>query len=348
MSRITVSVNGRSLQEYGSWQSLKYSHGWPYGSLRASWQMRDGIRHPGLALGALVVLYLSGIPIWRGLLLEPGRDGAMEAVGLWEEAKGAMSLTATGAATAEPRDAVVQAINRGTLRWSTPVPDIYPGAAAQQMDAPYPLQRLTELLDHVTENTGTRWAVDSFTGRLVVAADSTTPKWIVPHLVAGSGLTPASDSVATHLLGEYIDGPGSRKQTPAVASPDYTAGAPRIEAHVSLISKGFITQAQAIGYLTAMYGNGVGRAGWADGLLLSRGDVFTAGGQTVDPAAVIAGPDCVLRLDGVWDDRSTSAQTAYTSIVGALTEYDEDADTVQVTPVGKETRTLKETPLWLS
>lgn len=348
MKRAVPFINGRPLQQVGSWEGMKYSYGWPFGSLAASWQMRDQIRHPLLHLGALVTLYLGGVPIWRGMLLEPGRDGRMTAVGLWEEAKGAVTLTAAGATTAEPRDATVQAIARGALRWAGPVPDIYPGAAAQQVDAPYPAQMLSALLDTTTSANGTRWAIHPFSGRLITAADPTAPSWRVPHLVAGSGLTPADDSTATHLIGEYLDGPGSLKVTPAVVSPDYIQGAPRIEKHVDLTDKGYITQAKAITFLTGMYGQGVGKVGWADGLQLRRGDVLKIGGNVADPAAVAVSvaTGTMLRLDGVWDDRAAAGPTGFTDIVASEAEYDETTDTVQVKPVGLQARTLKEAMTW--
>ncbi|WP_210651350.1 hypothetical protein [Nocardioides sp. SYSU D00065] len=350
MRRIVPFVGGRPLMEVGAWESVKYSHGWPYGSLRASWQMRDRIRHPRLTAGAVVDLKLGGVTVWRGELLEPGRDGAMQCVGAWERAKGAVTLAANGSTTSEPRDAVSQAVARGVLRWATPIPQIYAGTAAQQMDAPYPAQTVAALLDYVTQKNGTRWTVDSYTGLLVVAPDPTTPEWRVPHLVAGAGLTPADDSTVTHLIGEYITGPGQRAVTPPVVSPDYIAGTPPVEKHVGdeLIGKGFLTEAQAVAYLQGMFGQAVGKVGWADGLALRRGDVLTMRGTVADPAMVVAGPDCMLRLDGVWDDRAAGGPAAATDIVAATTEYDEDTDSVQVTPVGKQARTVKELATWLT
>lgn len=347
MGRIAISVDGRPLNMVGAWDGLKASWGWPYGSLMASWQMSARVRHPHLFTGALVVLSLGGVPIWRGFLLEPGRDGAMSAQGLYAEGNGALCLTSTGSTTSEPRDAVTQAIARGALRWPSLLPEIYPGAAAQQMDAPYPAQMVTALLDHVSEKNGTKWALDPIDGRLVVAANPTTPQWRVVTL-AGAGLTPADDSTATHLIAEYIDAPGSRKMTPPVASPDYIAGAPRIEQHVDLIDKGFLTQTQATAYLTAMLGAGVGRVGWADNLTLARGDVLTMGGTTADLALVAASAatGTMLRLDGVWDERAPAADGG-TNITAEEAEYDEDADTVTVKPVGKQARTIREVPLWL-
>lgn len=345
MKRIIPFVNGRPLAEVDAWEQVKYSHGAAYGSLRASWQMNDGIRHRNLFWGASVVLVLGGCPIWRGFLNEPGRDGAMTALGLWEQGKGCMCLTSAGATTADPRDAVAQGINRSTLRWSLPVPDFYSGAAAQQMDAPYPAQSVVALADRVADEQGTRWRIDSFTGAAVTATDPTTPTWVVPDKFAGHGLTPASDSVATHLIAEYITGPGQRAITnPAEVSPDYVAGSPRVERLVPLIDKGFITDTQARGYLQAMFGKSVGKVGWADGFVLGRGEVITTGGGVLDPAGVIAGT--MGRLNGVWDDRSPNP-LGYTDIIASETEYDEDADTVQIKPVGLEARTLGEAMTWL-
>lgn len=346
MGRIIPWVNGRPITEIGTWEGVKYSHGAAYGPLRASWQMADRLRHHNLYWGASVVLVLGGVPIWRGFLNEPGRDGAMSALGLWEEGKGAQCLDASGANTAEPRDAVARAIARGVLHWSSPVPDFYPGAAAQQMPAPYPAQNVVTLLAKVAEEQGTRWLIDSYTGAPITRTDPTEPTWLVPALVAGEGLTPASDSVATHLVGIYLVSPGVfADPPPVVVSPDYVAGSPIVEQQVSLVHKGFITDTQARAYLTNMFGEGVGKVGWADGLKLGRGDVLTMGGQVLDPAMVIAGS--MGRLAGVWDDRAPNP-LASTDIVADETEYDEDADTVQVKPVGLERRTLKEQMTWLA
>lgn len=344
MSRIVVWVNGRPLAEVGAWESVKYSHGWPYGPLRASWQMADGVRHPNLFWGASVVLALGGIPVWRGLLNEPGRDGAMTALGLWEQGKGALCLNVGGSTTADPRDAVAQGITRGRLRWASPVPDFYVGAAAQQMDAPFPAQSIVALLDRVTDEQGSRWLIDSFTGAPITATDPTTPTWVVPAQVAGQGLTPADDGVATHLVGEYVTGPGQRAVIP-VASPDYIVGAPSVEQYVNLIDKGFINSTQAVGYLTNMFGKSIGKVGWADGLLLSRGSITTMGGNDLDPTAVVAGT--MGRLNGVWDDRNANPFAA-TDIIAGETEYDEDADTVQVKPVGLARRTIGEVMTWIA
>lgn len=346
MQRIVIYVNGRPLAAVGPWAGVKYSHGWPFGPLRASWQMNP-VRDYNLFSGAQVLLMLGGIPIWRGFLNEPGRDGSMSALGLWELAKGAQCFNASGAATAEPRDAFTQARSRGALPgWADTVPDVYPGGAAQQMDAPYPAQSLAALLDYVTEQQGTRWAIDPYSGALITAADPTTPTWLVPHQVAGRGLTPADDDLATHLYAEYLTGPGQIAVTsPAVVSPDYIANTPRVERLVPLIDKGFITDATARTYLTNMFGKGVGKVGWADGLVLDRGDVLTLGGDVLDPALLIAGPTCMGRLAGIWDDRAATP-FGNTDIVAAETEYDEANDQVQVKPVGMQPRTIKEAETW--
>lgn len=341
--RHDIYVNGRPVGEVGATVGLKFSHGRSYGPLRASWRM-DPVRHPNLFWGASVLIMLGGCPVWWGFLNEPGRDGAMSALGLWEQGKGAQCLDATFATTAEPRDAVAQAIARGRLRWSSPVPNIYAGGAAQQMDAPYPLQSIVALLDRVAGEQGVSWFIDSFTGALATASNPTAPTWLVPALVAGQGLTPADDDVATHLVAEYLDAPGSRKPAGPVASPDYIPGAPSVEQRVDLIDKGFITAGQATAYMTNMFGQGVGSVGWADSLLLGWGDVLTMGGQPTEPSAVVAGS--MGRLAGVWDDRAASPATD-TDIVADETEFDEDANTVQVTPLGKAKRTLGEAMTWI-
>lgn len=325
-------VNGRWLSEVGSWSGLKFSHG-PHGALRASWQMREGIRHHNIRAGALVTLMQGGLPVWRGFLNEPGRDGAMSGLGLWEEAKGAAALDGTNNPTSEPRDAVGRAVLRGALRWGSRE-ELYPGEAKQWTDAPYPNQSVADLLDKVATDTGTRWFIDDYSAMLRTAPDPTVPKWMVPHAVAGSGLTPADDNVATHLIGSFFSAPG----TPGTAIRGAVGPSGlRIEQHVNLSDRGFITQAEAEAILDAMLGTGVGQIGWADGLSLGRGDLFTLGGSVASPS--LPRPGQMIRLAGVWDDRLASP-TGYTDVVIEETEYDEDGDRVQVKPKGLQARTL--------
>lgn len=328
---LSAKVGGRWLASIGAHGPITVEYG-RHGAEAASWEMNADLRHQLLRGNVSVDIYDGGTCVWPGTLVEPSSDGKYMARGLWHQAETTYALDGVGDMTSNPYDAIAWARDRGDLTWGSDW-TTFPYAA---WGSPTEPMRLSELLDAYTAEQGTRWYVAA-DKNVYHAADPTTPKWVVPHAVAGRGLTPAEDEFFTHLAGRYKDAGGVYRTT-IVGSADAAAVFGRRLELVDLADLGNTTSTRAIQVLTGMLLKSGARMGWGEGLELGYGQIATPGGT---PAALnqIASLQMV-RLNGTVDTSRPYLLRGYTDIVLDSVKYTDGAKTITLTPMGYAPRTL--------
>lgn len=328
---LTAKVDGMWLRTIGAHGPVTVEYG-EHGSEAASWDMDPNLRHPSLRGNKPVEIYDGGFCIWAGTLVEPGSTGQYAARGLWHQAETVHARGQLGGITSNPYDAVAWAIDRGDLTWSSPdlsLPYADWGAPTEPMV-------LSELLDAISAEQATRWYVGP--NRVVyLAADPTTPQWVVPHAVAGRGLTPAEDEFYTHFSGAYKNASGVYQPPAIVGSADAKAVFGQRTNMVDLSDLGNTTLARATAVLEGMLLKSGARMGWGEGLQLGYGQITTPGG-TAAPLEQIASLQMV-RLAGTVDTSRAYLTRAYTDIVLKGVSYTDGSGVITLTPMGYASRT---------
>ncbi|MBA2952105.1 hypothetical protein GON03_19000 [Nocardioides sp. MAH-18] len=303
-----------------------------HGSEAASWTMDPDFRHPLLRGNQLVQIYEAGLCVWIGTLLEPGSTGEYEAIGLWHQAETALAMDSSNVPTTVPDAAIAGAGARGEISWGGSV-----SAATWGGTSPDPKMKLAYLLDNYANENGLRWSVTP-NALIVMQADPTTPLWVVPHVVAGRGLTPADDEFATHLVGTYLSG-ASTYSTRTIGSAAAANAFGRKTKWVDLTPMGVITPARADSVLTGMFLLAGARMGWAEGLELSSTQLTNLGG-TRAPFVQVRSLQLV-RLAGTIDTSRANQMPAYTDIVIGGSRYTDGSDQITITPMGFADRSLE-------
>lgn len=327
---LTVRLAGQDLANLATHGPVTVEYG-PHGPETASWQMEPNYQHPLLRASQQVKVYDGGFCIWVGTLVQPGSSGDYEALGAWHQAESALALDAGGNPTTVPDAAIAGAYARGEITWSGTISSSVWGGTS-----PDPTLTLESLLDGFAAEQGIRWSV---TPGLTVTTkvDPTTPQWVVPHTVAGRGLTPADDEFCTHLVGTYLV-TATTYATRTIGSAAAANVFGRRTRWVDLTPMGVITAAGADSVLTGMFLLSGARMGWAEGLELSSTQITTPG-DTPAPLAQITSLQMV-RLAGTIDTSRANAMPAYTDIVLGTTRYTDGEDSISVTPIGYAPRNL--------
>lgn len=302
-----------------------------HGSEAASWEVPPTLRHPVLRGGSRVEVYDGGARIWVGTLIEPGSDGKCAARGIWHQAASAPALDLSGAHSTIADDVLDGAASRGDISWN---------AATSLSSTPFSEANgqlsIADILSGLASEVGMRWVV-SPDYVLSMVVDPTKPSWIVPHAVAGRGLTPAEDEFATHLVGTYLVSAGVIAAE-TVGSEDAAAVFGRRAVPVDLMPLGFITAARANSILTGMFLRAGARMGWAEGLELSHGQVTNPGGVAAPLAQIQAGQ--MVRLAGTVDTSRPYLISSSTDIVIAKSRYTDGSGRIILEPQGYAPRTL--------
>lgn len=332
-------IDGVWLSTIGAWDDLTYSHIWPRGSEEASWRMERLTHHPAISQGGgLFELYNGGDRIFRGRMAEPGGDGTFAANGSYAEAAGVLAVDGSANATNIPDTAIDAAIARGAITWTRPasLSAVSWGTAGEPM-------KLTDLLDRAMAGLGKRWWVDP-DGAVKASVDPTTPAFVVPHAVAGQGLTLAEDTYYSHLRSKHLEtGPVFKSVTVGDASAATRFGFK--EQIVDLTPMGIISAATATTELTNRLALTGARMGFAESLELGFGEFTTQGGTPVALTVPLAcGRDggLMVRLMGVTDRTRPVGNLPYTDIVIGRSRYADGASTVMLTPAAKAQRDLRE------
>lgn len=329
---LSVKVGGAWLSTIGAYSPVTVEYGL-HGSEAAFWEMSPTLRHPLLRGNRSVQVFDAGICIWGGTLIEPGSSGEYAAKGLWHQAEGTPAMNSSGDPTTWPNDSIAQAFTRGDITWSGTVAgtDGPWGSNTGELD-------LASLLSGYTAEQGTRWSVSPL-GVVSASADPTTPKWHVPHAVAGRGLTPAEDEFATHLVGRYLVSAGVFDYE-TVGSADAATAFGRRAVNVDLVPLGFINAARANTILTGMFLRAGARMGWAEGLDLAHGQITTPGGVAAALAQVQSLQ--MVRLCGTVDTSRANTMPVSTDLVMATSRYTDGSGRIQLTPLGYAPRNLRD------
>lgn len=338
MSRRTVTRP--EIRVGGFWLSSITPQGW--GQLRhatrknGAWQVSWTIpntrtwRHPALAYGARVELMLGPICLAAATLEEPDWDaGEFVALGACRDGETAVSITGAGATTTKPNTAIDAAIARGVVSWARV--GNFGTTAVGDIDSGGGLVTLQSVLDAWAQENDSNWAVDNQRNLIIAPTDETTIDWLI---VPGSGvLGSAAEERVDRIFVRYIDSTTHRRAT---VSYPATTPAGSVEKPVDITDRGSMTAAKATSIATGMWSDLQGRSGWTNGLTLKGGQVTTLGGVEADLALVKAGD--TARLLGVPDERGVAL---HTDVVIGDTEYDWEADEVQVNPEGMAARDVE-------
>lgn len=329
---LSVKIGGAWLSSLAAYGPVTVEFG-EHGSEAASWEMDSTFRHPLLRGSQTVQIYDGGFPIWSGRLVEPGSGGEFSALGAWRQAETALAMNTSNVPTTVPNDAIAGAVSRGEISWTGTV-----SAATWGGTNPDPKMTLATLLDGYADEAGLRWYVTP-ANTVTTQADPTTPQWLVPHAVAGRGLTPADDDFATHLVGTYLTGTSTYSSRTIGSASSATVFGRRTK-WVDLTPMGVISAARADSVLTGMFLLSGARMGWGEGLELSRSQITTMGG-TLAPLAQISSLQ-MIRLAGTIDTSRANLLSAYTDIVIGTSRYTDGSDEITLTPMGYAPRNLED------
>lgn len=331
-------IEGVWARQIAAFGEVEIEHAWPHGNESASWAFPPGTSHKALHAGASVEIFDGGLRVWKGILQEPGLDGAMKARGLWSEGLDALAIDSVARFTTNPDYAVNDGIARGALTWKTTRGGVQElPSAAISTDANVILS-VSGLLDAWAAKEGKRWGIDP-DGNLRHYADPTTPSWHVPHAAAGRGLTPADDDFATHLYGIYNIGGDERGLVTVGDADAQTAYGRRVERTVDLTNLGPIPASQATTALQNTLALAATRLRFADGLDLTHGQITTPGGAPAPLSQVRAGQ--VVRLHGVKDPRGVNGIRNYTDVLIGKSTFRTETQTLSIAPVNAAPRGLE-------
>lgn len=331
---ITAKVGGLWLGSIGAHGPFTVEYG-PHGFDSASWQMDENLRHPLLRGNVTVDVFDGGLRIGSCKMVEPTTAGQFSALGICHQAERNYALGQLEGITSIPFDAVQWAVNRGDIDWAGPDSSV-PFAAP--WGNPSEPMMLSDLLDGSAAELGMRWYVDVDKG-CYMAADPVVPSWIVPHAVAGRGLTPAEDEFYTHLTGRYLNSTGAFVSTTLGSQEAQDAFGRRVKL-VDLSDLGNTTQSRANQVLSGMLLKSGARMGWGEGLELGYGQITTPGGMPA-PLNQIRSRQMV-RLAGTIDTSRPAQVRAYTDIVLDRVRYTDGAQTISLTPFGYAARNFDE------
>lgn len=332
---LTVKVAGVWLESLAAHGPVTVEYG-RHGSELASWEMSSTFTHPVLRGNALVEIFDGGVCVWCGTLVEPNDDGSFSARGIWRQAEGLYPVDYLGNLTTNIDAALYGSIiQRPELPgWTQPVSINNADWASE----PNSDMRLTDLFDKFADENALEWWVTPERAILFGVAP-TTPKWVVPHAVAGKGLVPSEDEFFTHLIGRYTDAVGDWK-TVTVGSSEAAAIFGRRTKMVELGDLGNTDATRATNVLVGLLLKSGARMGWGEGLELGYGQITTPGG-TPAPLNQITSLQMV-RLEGVVDSSRPYIFKAYTDIVLESVKYTDGARTISMTPIGYAPRNFED------
>lgn len=334
MSGEEVWVGGRPLATIAGYGELEWSHAADGGCKAASWRMSLPLTysHPALGRGSLVQIKTGPANLWAGKITEPDVDDdwTIHAVGLSELSRDFLAEDAAGDTTSKPDTAIDEAISRG-LEWTRPVS--LSNSAFAGSDPTEGINYVGDLLDAWADATGKRWGVNA-DGQVYAAADPTIPTW---YLTPDSGrLGLADDEYASDLHVRYLASGGY--ETVVVSSAPAVAQRGRREFPVDATALGLLTGVQAALVGNALLDKGKARLGYTNGTEVTRYQLTTPGG-TPAPLSFVKGGE-LIRMHGVTNEQGQPLP--YLDWVIGESNYQAEAETITLTPVGLVDRTLSD------
>jgi hypothetical protein len=289
-------------------------------------------RHHALVPGALVEVKIGPEIVAVGALTEPDwESGDMVAGGASREAEGAISFNASGETTTKPNPAIDQAISRGVLNWTRK--DDFGSAAIGATDTNADLKSVARLLDAWAEDDDNpNWRVDRRRVLHAVEDDENDADWLI---TPGAGeMGAADDERIDRMFVRYLVSGGGG----TLATASYPAASPAggIERGADITNRGELTSTVATRIAKGVWRRMQGRSGWTNGISVNRSQVTSKGGVAANLALIKAGDS--MRLLGVPDPRGLGHQI---DVVIGETDYDWEAGTIQLNPVGLAARTFE-------
>lgn len=304
---------------------------YPYGCWELSFRMnlKPGTRTSVLSSGRVVEAWLGGVRIWGGLMAQADWDeGVFVAQGYNRQSESAPAVNATWQATSDLDDAIYQAALSATVHWMG-----YAKTApyAQQLPAPTQVNHLGASLDQWANLNNVRWGVDA--DRLFkIYTDPTTPSHFIDSSVADLGVS--SESQATDVVVEYYSAQsGDVKRYRASGR---TTGARSVRL-VNLMELDYINDSVAQTHANNLLKLAGTETAFTGSITVTRGQVTNEGGTAVGPALIL--PGRMYRHQGMRDPRNGALSTDF---IAGETVWDEDAGTVDITPLGAEKNDLSE------
>lgn len=325
---LEVTVDGAWLSLHCQWGDPRISSAWPGGCANASWTAQ-GIPSRLTRAGLDVAVKYAGQTVWAGVLAEPDTaDGQMSAVGLFTLGQDFAALDSDGNATIVPDTAIAAAIARG-LKWkrSGSISD----AAVDDLDVSQGPITVGALLDAYCEAEAKRWGVDPL-GYVYAATDPTVPNYYVQDFAP---LTPATDDLTTALVGRYYNGSGYATTIVTSASEAWLG---YHEQTVDLTGRGTITETRAQHILANLLKAGASTPSWAQPLVVTYGELQTAGQVPAALETVQAGT-MVRSLGQLDDTQQLGGRTWVDVVVGAAELYQGQ---LSLTAIGSPVRTLSD------
>lgn len=323
----------------------KFSSAWadaPGGFSTASWTMNLPATHTlGIFTPGNAVQILDGpAVVWEGRLTEPerGEPWQFHATGRSTLADTFLALKSTGLPTSTTSTAVSYAITRG-LPWTVETHIGNDTDAPEQVasaEEPTKPPRLRQLLDAYAANRGQRWAVWE-DGRLVFAADPTTPKWVLRGGPVYMGV--AEQEYVTKVIAVYVSAVSGTPPEPSgysTVSADNGAdlarwGTPREEV-LDLTGLGLMDSLRAARFARERIALLAARTGWTAPLLATEDTLFTPLGIPARLTQVRAGD--MVRVENILDSQGNYVTGGYADVVLAGAEYNAGERTATLTPVG--------------
>ena len=298
---------------------------WPYGdwSLEFDADFYASVAPEALQQGSTVEAYLCGTLVFGGVMDEPGFSGGRFAVaGHNRASETAYAVNGSWQAVADLDTAMAAQRSAGFTRFPAAGSDSTV-TGLTQLPAPTEVNILGGALDQWALLNGRSWWVDSYG----VFRHGAAPE--VPALVVDSsaleGIDVATDLQATDIIVGYYKTPGL---TYATARAE-TAGAVHRRARlVDLTGIGPITTGAAQTYADNLRAAATGKPRFTGSITVAAGQVANLFGVAVHPAQML--PGRMYRLSGMRDPRTGALST---DVVMGEAVWDEDAGTVQLTPL---------------
>lgn len=319
------------LDALGLKSSLRYSNIFPGGAYNATWQMvlDPRFQHRAVQQGRAVGLSLGGSTIWNGNLDNPVRGDVWQFTALGQNAAGKQYLayTPTSGNALDLSEAISQANSRG-LGWNVvgSLPTV-PTVGSDTATVPSASIYIDDALDQVSaaQATPPYWFLDRY-GNLTMGPAPTTPGYIILATDTGGGRT--LDQFATDAFVNYESASGVTS-TVIRSAPSRRFG--RFEAFLDETGLGLLASSQADAYGDSFIAKNGARAKFRNSFTLTRGQLQTANGATIDLALALPG---VLATMLVTDPDSAGdvALADPSTILLGVTDYDVDSDVLTVTP----------------
>lgn len=313
--------------------NLVIAHEWPDAgiggpaSAEFEIQLAPANRPSWLVKDALADVRLGGWFLLSGKVDEvdwsDDNSGKITIAGAAREGESTACLTTGGLTSSTPDTFIDGAIARGALTWSRPAS--ISTTALSSGDQTSMVNSVVSVLAAYAEESGARLYVDAYRRLLKAASDPTTPMF---YLQPGAGeLSWTSETQATRIFGGYHTSAGA----PQVAS----VGSGAVEQMVNLDPKGPLDLTRATNILNSLLAKATS-GGWTGGLTVSSEQIV--GRPHLATVADAVGEGCMFRLLGQREPRPGRIQVDYVDFVAERSEWDVNAGTLTLTPMGMVAR----------